>query len=74
MTERTLTRREAGQRGGLATVARYGTDHMRKIGRLGAAEFWRRYRMTPAGTSGWAIVSRATGEVVNFIGSIPFGR
>lgn len=69
-----LTKTQAGRRGGLATFARHGPEHMRAIGRAGARTFWRRYRMTPAGQSGWAILARDTGAVVNFIGALPFQR
>ena len=67
-----LSKRECGRRGGQATAARHGREHMQQIGRRGAATFWRRYAMKPAGVSGWAIIRRADGQVINFIGGRPF--
>lgn len=61
-------RRRAGRAGGLATVAKHGRDYMATIGRRGAAEFYRRYRVLPAGPAGWAIVPKAGGAPVAFIG------
>lgn len=71
-TQRTLTRAEAGRRGGRRTLELYGAEHMRTIGQAGAKAFWKLYRMHPAGTAGWVIMRRDTGAVVNFIGSLPF--
>jgi hypothetical protein len=56
----------AGQKGGLATLARYGPAHMRRIGQRGAARFWELYTTRPAGMSDFAIVKRETGEVIAF--------
>jgi hypothetical protein len=61
-------KRRSGQLGGRATVARYGREHMSRIGRRGAQVFWQRYRLLPAGLSGWAIVERETGKVRTFNG------
>ena len=68
----TTKRKQAGQRGGLATLAKHGRDHFSAIGKKGAAVFWKRYHMAPAGTSGWVIVNRETGKVKATIGSLPF--
>lgn len=56
---------------GSKLVALRGAEHMAAIGRRGAAKFWKLYRLTPAGTSGWAIVRRSDGRVVNTVGSVP---
>lgn len=55
----------AGRKGGLATFKKYGRDHMREVGRLGAMAFWDKYRVTPLGTSDFAIYNKSTGEFVN---------
>lgn len=68
---RKLTKREAGRRGGFATFKAHGVDHMSTIGKEGAKAFWKKYRVTPAGTSGWALVHRLTGVLVRFIGTHP---
>ena len=60
------TKRQAGRKGGLATVARHGPDHMRQIGKRGARAFWNRYTLRPAGLSDFAIVRRETNEVIAF--------
>ena len=60
------SKQSAGKKGGLATLARYGPEHMRAIGKRGAAVFWNRYSLKPAGTSQFAIVKRDTSEVIAF--------
>ena len=57
-------RREYGRRGGMATYSKHGRDHMQKIGRRGAAVFWKRYTMRPLGTSDFAIIERETDQVI----------
>jgi hypothetical protein len=53
--------------GGLATLARYGPDHMRTIGKRDATVFWSRYSLKNLrGTSQFAIVKRDTSEVIAF--------
>lgn len=66
------TKQEAGRRGGLATVARHGKDHMRAIGKRGAQIFHERYSLKPVGTSDFAIVKRDTGEFVRFLSGRPW--
>lgn len=58
------TKQSAGSLGGQATLARHGREHMQDIGRRGAAAFWQRYHLAPAGTSGFAIVSRETNRII----------
>lgn len=65
-------RAAAGRRGGHATVAKYGAAHMRTIGAQGAKVFHSRYRLTPVGTSQFAIVNRETNEVKAFLNGLPF--
>lgn len=60
----TMKRKEYGRRGGRATVAKHGREHMRTIGKRGATSFWKRYTLRPAGTSDFAITNRETGEVI----------
>jgi hypothetical protein len=59
------TKQRAGRLGGLATVARHGQAHMARIGRIGALEQQRRYKLVPAGLAGWALICRRTGRVVS---------
>jgi general stress protein YciG len=65
------THQTAGQRGGLATVAKHGREHMQAIGKRGAAVTWQRYQLSPVGQSGWAMVDRETNEVKTLINFIP---
>lgn len=65
-------RAAAGRRGGLSTVAKYGAEHMRAIGRAGARVFWERYRFSPVGTSQFAVVHRESNQVVAFLDGRPF--
>jgi len=61
------TKKQAGQLGGRATVARHGREHMRKIGQRGAAITWSRYELRPVGMSDFAMVRKDTGEVKAFL-------
>lgn len=56
-------KRRAGRLGGLATITRYGREHMAEIGRRGAAVLWRRYRLLPYELSRYALVDRESGEI-----------
>ncbi len=56
-------KRRAGRRGGIVTFTRHGREHMQEIGKRGAAELYRRYRLVPAGVAGWALIDRETNEV-----------
>lgn len=61
------TKAEAGRLGGLATLKKHGVEHFRKMGVKGAKGFHRRYRLTPTGLNDFAIVNRATGDVIGFL-------
>jgi hypothetical protein len=67
------TKQSAGQIGGRETLARYGPEHMSAIGKRGAAVFWKRYKLEPAGLSDFAVVNRQTGVIKNFLsGGVPW--
>jgi general stress protein YciG len=68
----TMKRKEYGRRGGRATVAKHGREHMQRIGKRGAASFWKRYTLRPAGTSDFAITNRKTGKVIAFMSGRQF--
>jgi hypothetical protein len=57
------TKQSAGAKGGLATVAKYGSQHMQAIGRQGAAATWTRYTLKPVNQSQYAMVDRVTGII-----------
>jgi hypothetical protein len=59
-----MNKMQAGRLGGLATVARHGSEHMQRIGRRGAAVFWQRYTLRPVAIAAFAIVARDTGRPV----------
>jgi general stress protein YciG len=40
MNNQKHTKQRAGQKGGLATVAKHGIEHMRNIGKRGATVTW----------------------------------
>jgi len=69
-----MNKRQAGAKGGRATVERHGREHMQEIGARGAATTWQRYRLAPIGQSGWAMVSRESGQIKTFINYIPDRR
>lgn len=56
-------KQQAGQRGGLATLAKHGRDHMQRIGRRGASVTWSRYSLAPVNQSQYAMVDRQTGII-----------
>lgn len=60
-----MSKIEAGRKGGQTTFLRHGSSHMAEIGRSGAAAFWRKYTLKPNGISGWVVVDREAGTVVN---------
>lgn len=53
----------AGSKGGRATLARHGRDHMRRIGRRGASVTWTRYYLAPINESQYAMVDRQTNVI-----------
>lgn len=57
------TKQTAGSKGGRATVARHGREHMQKIGKRGAAVTWTRYYLAPHGIGGYAMVDKKTNTV-----------
>lgn len=50
-----------------ALVEKRGANHMREIGKRGARTTHKRYKFSPIGTRGWAMVGRRTGEIVALI-------
>ena len=58
-----MTKKQAGQRGGLATLAKHGTAHFQKIGKRGAAVTWSRYYLAPISQSQYAMVDRKTNTI-----------
>lgn len=49
-------KQRAGAKGGRVTLSRHGREHMRKIGRRGAAVTWQRYNLLPIGIGSYAMV------------------
>lgn len=64
-------KRRAGSLGGTATFTRHGPEHMRAIGKRGAATTWTRYSMHPYGLTQYALKERATGKLIKIIGRAP---
>lgn len=62
-----MTKAEAGRLGGTSTFRKHGKKHMQDIGKRGARTFWKLYRITPYGTSDFAIIRRSDNE---FIGTM----
>lgn len=59
---RKLTKAQAGSLGGITTYRKYGSDHMRQIGRKGAVLMHAKYELRPVGTSDFILVNRETGS------------
>jgi hypothetical protein len=62
------------QAAGRALVAKYGIEHMRRIGRRGAARFYQLYAWRPIYQSQFALVAKATGQVIAFSDGRPVCR
>ncbi len=62
-----MNKQQAGSKGGRVTVQRHGREHMQRIGRKGAATFWKLYRFTPTGLNDFAVIKRDTGEAIAFL-------
>lgn len=62
-----MTKKDAGKKGGLSTVQKYGVEYMRRIGKKGAARMHELYELQPVNLTQFAIIHRATGKVVAFI-------
>jgi hypothetical protein len=61
-----LSKAQAGKLGGIATFKKYGSAYMSMIGKRGAAEFHRKYKIVPFGACKYAIVARETATAINF--------
>lgn len=64
-------RAAAGRLGGLATFARYGSEHMATIGRLGARALHERYWLHPWGQSDYVLVRKSDSQFVARISGKP---
>lgn len=51
----------SGRRGGLATVRKYGREHMSTIGRAGGHALHKLYALVPMGQDDFVLVHRETG-------------
>ena len=61
-----MNKSQAGRKGGLKTSRKYGRNYMSEIGKRVANAFWKLYKLSPIGLSDFAIVKRATGEIISY--------
>lgn len=61
-------------KGGQALVLKRGIEHMRKIGRAGAATFYKRYEWQPAGLTQFALVRKSDHAIMAFSDGAPVNR
>lgn len=66
-----VKKKEAGRRGGLSTLKRYGVEHYRRLGKWGAHVMHVTYRLEPCGLNDFAIVHRETNEVKAYLSGKP---
>lgn len=59
-----MNKSEAGRKGGLKTLEKYGREYLSEIGRRGAAALWEKYQLVPVNMTEFAIVDRKTGKIV----------
>ena len=71
MSVKNLLKVNAGRKGGLSTLKKYGVDHFRRLGQWGAHRMHATYRLEPVDRNDFAIVNRATGEVKAFLSGKP---
>lgn len=62
-----MTKKQAGQLGGLSTFKKHGKIHMSKIGTRGAQVTWERYSKAPYGMTQYALVERSTGKIIRIM-------
>lgn len=67
-------RKQAGRRGGLATLARHGRDHYREIGKKGAQVTHERYHLAPVNLNDFAMVDRKTGKIKAYLSGEKWAR
>lgn len=63
-----MTKSQAGQLGGLSTLKKHGKEHMRTIGKQGAAVTWNRYWKIPIRQTEYALVRKSDGIIVRILG------
>lgn len=56
-----MNKKQAGQKGGEATVKKYGKAYMKNLASSGARAMHKKYKLVKLGTSDFAIVNRETG-------------
>jgi hypothetical protein len=56
-----MTKQDAGRLGGQVTVRRYGNSHMKRLAKMGAVAFHKKYHLVACGLNDFAIVNRLTG-------------
>lgn len=62
-----MNKSQAGRKGGLTTLAKYGPGHFSTIGRKGAAAFHARYMLIPFNLSDFVIMDRKTLQVKGYL-------
>lgn len=71
MTDKRLTKAEAGRKGGKKTLAKYGKRHFKRLGKWGAHRMHATYRLTPVDLNDFALVHRETGKVKAYLSGKP---
>lgn len=66
MATMAMTKAEAGRLGGRKTATTHGSEYMRALGLKGATAFWKKYKLVPVSTNNFAIINRATEQVVGY--------
>jgi len=62
--------RRIAARGGKRTAERHGSAHMARIGRKGAQTLHELYRLEPTLLNNFALVHRATNQIVAFLAPV----
>jgi hypothetical protein len=60
-------KQNAGRKGGLATLKKYGKRYFKRLGKWGAHRMHAIYKLTPVDLNDFALVNRETGKIVAYL-------
>lgn len=64
-------KQDAGRKGGLATLKKFGKRYFKKLGKLGAHRMHATYKLEPVDLNDFALVHRETGKVKAYLSGKP---
>jgi len=64
-------KQDAGRKGGLATLKKFGKRYFKKLGKWGAHRMHATYKLEPVDLNDFALVHRETGKVKAYLSGKP---